>query len=96
MHLPTHDSRQWRDPNCTQPNGPIASEFAPATVRKLMNSRKATEFQELRQFMTKFDLHAYHVDNLLERGLELELDSSCIGNALSISCQTIHEQAACG
>ena len=96
VFLPTHAPRQWRDPNCTQPDGPISSEFAPATVRKLINSRKSTEFQELKQFLTKFDLHAYHVDDLLRRGVELEVDSSCIGNDLSRDCQTVHEQAACG
>lgn len=40
VFLPTHEPRQWRGDWRRYPNGTIASEFAPATVRKLFNSAK--------------------------------------------------------
>eukprot|EP01050_Picozoa_sp_SAG11_P001002 SAG11_NODE_40_length_21525_cov_16.276066_2_plen_1632_part_00 len=96
VFLPTHNSAEWRHQAANSTSGPISTEFAPGTIRKLLNAKKSNDFAELREFLVNFDLHTYHVDDLLRRSVDLELQTRCMGNGDETSaCRTIHEMAAC-
>eukprot|EP01052_Picozoa_sp_SAG31_P000807 SAG31_NODE_23_length_33717_cov_17.863585_27_plen_272_part_00 len=94
VFLPTHNPHQWNDER-RDVNGSIASEFAPATIRKLFNAQKSEQYEELHVFLSKFELHTYHLDELLERAVGLGRNHNCIGADETLECRAVHEIVAC-